>query len=556
MNPEEIHRLVEEYRDGTIPAADARRLAEAIRRDPAVAAAVRKALAFSGHLGQAVDPAGDESFARSFAERLQAERGGAEFVNAFEKRSSSHRLTSRSRRIRRASPSLVPFLVAAAFVLAVVGLVVYTAKQPVPREVAQQTPPPPPPPEEPKPAPEPPKQAPEPPKPAPEEPRIVAPPNPTPRPPSKPQTAPAPVPAPPVEPPKPAPVKPTEVAPASAVAKIDRIEGDVFVVVDGERKPARAGQPLLPGMGVVSGLGQSGASLVLADGTRFGIGADAALREIVKGPRGTRVLLNAGTLVADVSKQPAEQPLVFATPHGEARVLGTVLRLIVDFALTRLEVKEGKVRLTRDGKSVDVAAGQYAVAGKDQPLIARSVSPDEIVLIPQQAKLTGAEWSLQPDPKSLSRMVLEAGATAFKVTDHVETRPSYATFTFYAPADKEYRIWIRTMSQEKGDPWNRDMVTIEPTRVTMSQKSPFFGAAPTTAYVVTGVSATPGYSWISGHGEEGKVEPPLIVKFHETGFQNIRLYVGQPWVRIDAIWLSATQKTRPSAKQVPPTSEK
>ncbi|HVE40472.1 MAG TPA: FecR family protein, partial [Planctomycetota bacterium] len=524
MNPEEIHRLVEEYRDGTIPAADARRLADAIRRDPAVAAAVRKALAFSGHLGQAVDAAGDDSFARSFAERLQAERGGAEFVNAFEKR-TSNRLTSRSRRIRRTTPSLVPFLVAAAFVLAVVGLVVYTTKQPAPRSVAQQTLPPPPPPEEPKRAPEPPQPTPELPKPAPEEPKTVAPQNPTPPPPAKPQSAPDPAPAPPVEEPKPAPVKPTEVAPATAVAKIDRVEGDVFVVVEGERKPARSGQPLLSGMAVTTGLGQSGASLVLADGTRFGIGADASLREIVKGPRGTRVVLNAGTLVADVSKQPAEQPLVFATPHGEARVLGTVLRLIVDFALTRLEVKEGKVRLTREGKSVDVAAGQYAVAGKDQPLIARSVSPDEIVLIPQQAKLTGAEWSLIPDPKSLSRSVLEAGVTAFKVTDHVETRPSYATFTFYAPADKEYRIWIRAMSQEKGDPWNRDMVTIEPTRVTMSQKSPFFGAAPTTAYVVTGVSATPGYSWISSHGEEGKVEPPLIVKFHETGFQNIRVYV-------------------------------
>ena len=42
-------------------------------------------------------------------------------------------------------------------------------------------------------------------------------------------------------------------------------------------------------------------------------------------------------------------------------------------------------------------------------------------------------------------------------------------------------------------------------------------------------------------------DEPLMVKFHETGFQNIRVYVGQQWVRIDAIWLSATQKTRPSA---------
>ncbi len=50
MNPEEIHRLVEEYRDGTIGAADARRLAEAIRAGGEAADLVRRELALSGHL--------------------------------------------------------------------------------------------------------------------------------------------------------------------------------------------------------------------------------------------------------------------------------------------------------------------------------------------------------------------------------------------------------------------------------------------------------------------------------------------------------------------------
>ncbi|MBV8880090.1 MAG: hypothetical protein JO332_09015, partial [Planctomycetaceae bacterium] len=206
---------------------------------------------------------------------------------------------------------------------------------------------------------------------------------------------------------------------------------------------------------------------------------------------------------------------------------------------------------------VDVAAGQYATAGAGLPLAPRSLSPEEIVLHAPQARLTGAEWTPIRDLKSLTGVALEAGQAPFKVVDHVETRPSYATFTFFAPADKEYRIWLRATSQEKGDPWTRDMVTIEPTRAVLSQKSPFFGAAPTTAYVFTGVAATPGYTWMSGHGEEGKAEtPPLTVKFAETGWQNIRVYVGHPWVRVDTLWLSTTQKTRPSAKQTPPPSEK
>jgi hypothetical protein len=310
-------------------------------------------------------------------------------------------------------------------------------------------------------------------------------------------------------------------------------------------------------MSLTTGVRNSTASILLADGTRITVGSDAAVRDVSKGPKGTRIFISAGTITADVARQPADQPLTFVSPHGEAKVIGTVLRVVVEAASTRVEVKEGKVQLTRDGKAVIVSAGQYAVAGAGATPAPRTLSADEIVLLPQQAKLTGAEWTLQRDIRSLSGgAVLEAGPTTFKVVDHVETRPSYATFTFFASADREYRIWIRATSQEKGDPWNRDMVTIEPTRATMSQKSPFFGAAPTTAWVVTGVSTTPGFTWISGHGEEGKVEPPLVVRFQETGFQNIRLYVGHPWVRVDAVWLSATQKTRPNAKSMPPLTEK
>jgi hypothetical protein len=71
---------------------------------------------------------------------------------------------------------------------------------------------------------------------------------------------------------------------------------------------------------------------------------------------------------------------------------------------------------------------------------------------------------------------------------------------------------------------------------------------------VTGASSTPGYTWISSHGDEPRISnvPPISVKFSEPGMQTIRLFVGQPHVRVDTIWLSATQKTRPGPKIVPP----
>jgi outer membrane biosynthesis protein TonB len=546
MNPEEIHVLIEEYRDGTITPADARRLADAIRSDPEAAALARKALEYAGHAAQAFEADDNDAFARSFAERVEAERGGAEFVTAFEKRVRS---TVRSRRIEPATPSLVPFLVAAGILLAIAGLLLtrtgrttpvveqvrHEAPLPEPEAPKEELPKPPPLPEAPAPAPKP------------EEPKtLVVPPPPPAVTPEEPQVAPPPAPGKPK-------TEPTQVVRVAAVAKLDKIEGEVRI--DG--KPAKAGQDLAAENLLATGPTKSRAAVTLADGTRFTLEADGAIKEIVRGPKGTRVTLTQGTLGADVAKQPADQALTIVTPHAEARVLGTVFRLVVDPSSTRLEVREGKVRLTRETKSVDVSAGQYATAGAGAPLAAKSLSPDEIVLYAPQAKLTGAEWTPIRDGKALTGVVLEAGQSPFKVVDHVETRPSYATFTFFAPAEKEYRIWLRATSLEKGDPWNRDMVTLEPTRAVLSQKSPFFGAAPTTAYVFTGVASTPGYTWMSGHGEEAKAEaPPLTVKFAETGWQNIRVYVGHPCIRVDTIWLSTTQKTRPSARQLPPPTEK
>ena len=65
MTPEELHRLIEEYRDGVISDADGRRLADAIRGDARVAQLVRRELAFTGHLGQSIDGSDDEAFVRA-----------------------------------------------------------------------------------------------------------------------------------------------------------------------------------------------------------------------------------------------------------------------------------------------------------------------------------------------------------------------------------------------------------------------------------------------------------------------------------------------------------
>jgi hypothetical protein len=65
--------------------------------------------------------------------------------------------------------------------------------------------------------------------------------------------------------------------------------------------------------------------------------------------------------------------MLFTTPHAEVTVLGTRLALTVSAEATRLEVQEGRVRITRlpDRASVEVKAGQFAVARAGSELVAQ-----------------------------------------------------------------------------------------------------------------------------------------------------------------------------------------
>ncbi len=113
----------------------------------------------------------------------------------------------------------------------------------------------------------------------------------------------------------------------------------------------------------------------LTDGTRLELGGDTSLASIAEETAGRRLRLDGGALAAEVVRQAPGRGLVFATPHAEARVLGTRLALSVSTDATRLEVREGRVRLTRlpDRAGADVGPGQFAVAAKGPAPFARTI---------------------------------------------------------------------------------------------------------------------------------------------------------------------------------------
>jgi len=93
---------------------------------------------------------------------------------------------------------------------------------------------------------------------------------------------------------------------------------------------------------------------------------------------GKRLSLTQGTLRAVVAKQPIDHPMILQTPHGEAKVVGTTLRILIDSDPakgTRLEVEEGKVELgDLAGRTVSVESGHYAVAADGAGLVAKPIS--------------------------------------------------------------------------------------------------------------------------------------------------------------------------------------
>lgn len=136
-----------------------------------------------------------------------------------------------------------------------------------------------------------------------------------------------------------------------------------------------------------------------ADGTELELGGDARL-VLATLADGKRLRLDSGALTARVARQPEGRPLVLATPHGAATVLGTVFTLAARPDQSRLEVNEGAVRMaTALGvANVTVLAGQYAVTDG---------TPTSLVLRPLPATLAAAVGPI-PD-----RVVDERAATWF-----------------------------------------------------------------------------------------------------------------------------------------------
>lgn len=411
---------------------------------------------------------------------------------------------------------------------------------PAPRDVAVTPPAPPPEPLLiPQPAPKPPEPPPPPPPPRVEVPPAPVRPEPLPPPtPEPPRPEPAPVPVPEREP-----VKPTSVA----IAALERVQGECVILDGATRTAAKSGMALVSGQGFQSAAGGS-AILKFPDPTRIELGAATTLRECA--PK--RLRLDAGTLTADVAKQPAGASFVVTTPQAEIVVLGTRFSIACSTDSTRVEVREGRVRVTRiaDGKSVEVPADQIAVITPAGPVEARPFPIDEIVLTPAQARILGADWQLVRDAEA-------AGGVAFESlksrSGPLQDAPC-VVFTVNAEAGRTYQVWVRGKCFLRPKLMDRDAVFLEfadadvtePPGVNKGKGGSLERA------LFNGFMHHTGYGWVGSDSDATRDAAPVKVRFSRAGRQTIKLYAYESPIRIDAIWLSAVQKSRPDDAQTGP----
>jgi hypothetical protein len=140
------------------------------------------------------------------------------------------------------------------------------------------------------------------------------------------------------------------------------------------------------------------ALLSLPDGTL----AELVPRTRLEGLRRGRIGILSGQVDVAAAKQEPGKPLLLTTAHGETRVLGTFIRLVVETASTRLDVVEGRVEFAPlQGPSLQVKSLESLTATATKPPTLLSMKPagpwgSHWIAEPGGAKVDGPNRALLP----------------------------------------------------------------------------------------------------------------------------------------------------------------
>jgi hypothetical protein len=176
----------------------------------------------------------------------------------------------------------------------------------------------------------------------------------------------------PIPPPAPAP-RPEEEKPRATsifVATVETLSGEVHLGKDA----AELGKGIPAGQSMSTGR-DAYLCLRYPDGSRIEFAGDTLVSRLQDGPAGKSALLESGMVFVDAAKQPAGKPMVITTAQAESTVIGTQFVLTASPLMTRIDVREGRVKFTRlpqGVSSVVVTTGHYAVIGPTGELVSKA----------------------------------------------------------------------------------------------------------------------------------------------------------------------------------------
>jgi ferric-dicitrate binding protein FerR (iron transport regulator) len=215
-----------------------------------------------------------------------------------------------------------------------------------------------------------------------------------------------------------------------ALAHVEDVQGDVFLLLGQERRRLANGAGVAAGQELLAG-DDGSAAIRYADGTRLELGSGTRVRleagPSAEGALGKCVVLVEGSLNADVRHQPPGLPLILRTPHAEVTVLGTRFTSSSTAAATRVELQEGQVRVKRtsDNNVVEVPVGHVATVTPLLPKVTparaphRRVRPQAVLPAPSATPPFGVAYS--PDGALLAALVGgEGGAIVWDAVTGLE----------------------------------------------------------------------------------------------------------------------------------------
>jgi hypothetical protein len=257
-----------------------------------------------------------------------------------------------------------------------------------------------------------------------------------------------------------------------------------------------------------------------------------------------------------VARQPAGKPLsARAVPQdATAVVVGTEFTLDVSDVSAMLAVSEGAVSFVRGGRSLRVDAGRSATVATDGAL-----AYNDILLLPRDGRLVGGAWRVVEDPRAVEGKAWEA-----LKDDKPNSLKSYVEFQFDALAGVDYHLWVRGYSLIAASEPQRTRITSDEIFISLLNGK-FVNPPPNPmpeplnedCWLVDYFSRHQSYFWCGGSTPHGKGDSDTdyvncVIRFSTSGTQTIRLHIIEAPMRVNAIWLSTSQRSRPEAANAGP----